>query len=108
LLAQSCVADYFEVIVGMGDVPHPKPAPDPILTALDRLGVSAREALFVGDSGVDALCAQQAQVGFSAHLAGYCEQASDLLPNVFSFSNYAEFTRQMLGQNSSTSVACHA
>jgi phosphoglycolate phosphatase len=92
----------------MGDAPHPKPASDPILAVLDHLGVSAREALFVGDSRVDALCAQQAQVGFSAHLAGYCEQACDLLPNVFSFNNYAEFTHRMLGQNSSTSVVCHA
>ncbi len=108
LLAQSCIDDYFEVIVGMGDAPHPKPAPDPILIALDHLGVAAHEVLFVGDSAVDALCARQAQVGFSAHLAGYCEQAGDLLPNVFSFNNYAEFTRRMFGENSSTSAVCHA
>jgi HAD superfamily hydrolase (TIGR01509 family) len=51
--------ERFVTIVGLEDVRHPKPDPEPVLVALDRLGVHASEAVGVGDT-VDDLRAYQA------------------------------------------------
>src|SRR2546427_10981945 len=45
--------DAFQVIVGADEVTHPKPHPEPGLMALERLGVPATCAGFVGDSRHD-------------------------------------------------------
>lgn len=47
------IVRHFEVIVAPEDVTEPKPHPEPVLFALDRLGVAPDEALFVGDSPHD-------------------------------------------------------
>ncbi len=52
----------FEEIVTPEDVVHPKPHPEPVLTALERLGVGPREALFVGDSPHDVVAGRAAGV----------------------------------------------
>jgi len=44
---------YFETVIGYDDTARHKPEPDPVLAALSRLGVHAREAVFVGDSPHD-------------------------------------------------------
>ncbi len=58
VLRQHFFADTLAVAIG--DVPgRPvKPAPDSTLAALTRLGVAPEQALFVGDSEVDVLTAQ--------------------------------------------------
>lgn len=47
------VADVFDEIISLDEVKHPKPDPEPILLALDRLGVPAEEALMIGDNSHD-------------------------------------------------------
>lgn len=42
-----------EVIIGADDVVKPKPDPEPVLLALERLGESASNTIFVGDSHHD-------------------------------------------------------
>ena len=51
-----------DIAVVIGDVPDRprKPAPDGTLEALTRLGVSADEAIFVGDADSDVLTARNA------------------------------------------------
>lgn len=44
---------YFDVIIGYEDVSPPKPAPDPLLAALDQLRLRRGNCLYVGDSLVD-------------------------------------------------------
>ena len=44
---------YFDVVVGYDDTERHKPHPEPILAGLGRLGVSARRAVYVGDSPHD-------------------------------------------------------
>lgn len=44
---------YFDAIVGIEHTTHHKPHPEPVLFALDRLGVKASDAIFVGDSPHD-------------------------------------------------------
>lgn len=96
LLAAAGIADSFDAVVGLGDAPLPKPAAEPLLLLLERLRVAPANALFVGDSALDARCAQLSGVRFAAHLGGYAEQAQDLLPNVLSFGRYQQLTHWLL------------
>lgn len=56
------VADLVEVVVAGDDGITPKPAPDPLLLAADRLGVAIGNTLYVGDSIVDVEAARAAGV----------------------------------------------
>ncbi len=56
---------FFAFTVCADDVPRPKPFPDPLLFALDRLHVSPRQALFVGESLYDLKAAKSAHVPFA-------------------------------------------
>lgn len=53
---------YFSAAITADDVVKGKPDPEGILAALNHLGVSAEEALFVGDSHSDILAAKNARV----------------------------------------------
>ena len=52
-LAVMGLQGVMELIVGADDVVKPKPDPEPVLLALERLGESPETALFVGDSHHD-------------------------------------------------------
>ena len=52
----------FDVVIGFEDVTPPKPAPDPLLVAIARLGLSRSTALYVGDSMVDLQTGRAARV----------------------------------------------
>jgi phosphoglycolate phosphatase len=54
------VAAYVDVVLGPEDVARPKPAPDMLQAALQRLGVDKDEALYVGDMTVDVQAARAA------------------------------------------------
>ncbi len=71
VLARDGLADLVEAIVGGEDVAAHKPAPDALYVALERLGARADEALYVGDSLVDAQAAQAAGVAFVAVTSGH-------------------------------------
>ena len=59
-----------EVIIGADDVENPKPHPEPVFRALDHLGVSASEAMYVGDSVHDMEAGRAAGVRTAAVLWG--------------------------------------
>lgn len=66
---------YFDTIVAVEDAENGKPAPDIILVTLDKLDAKPKNAIMVGDSRLDILCARNAGVqsvlvGWSATLAG--------------------------------------
>ncbi len=50
----------FAEIVTPEDVVNPKPHPEPVLHALERLGVQADEAVFIGDSPHDIVAGREA------------------------------------------------
>lgn len=50
----------FDVVIGADDVREPKPAAEPALIALEKLGVSAEHATMVGDSPHDIRCGRLA------------------------------------------------
>jgi pyrophosphatase PpaX len=53
---------YFDVVIGFEDVTPPKPAPDPLLAAIGRLGLTRSTAVYVGDSMVDLQTGRAARV----------------------------------------------
>lgn len=64
------LAPSFDVIVGADEVVNPKPHPEPVLVALERLGASAEESVFIGDSRYDIECGHAAGVATGAALWG--------------------------------------
>jgi pyrophosphatase PpaX len=64
------LVSHFDVIVTPDDVTHPKPHPEPVLTALRQLGVAPAEALFVGDSPHDIAAGRAAGTRTAAALWG--------------------------------------
>jgi phosphoglycolate phosphatase len=56
------IGRYFQAVIGPEDAPRLKPAPDMLLAALGRLGVSPPEALYIGDMAVDIETARAAGV----------------------------------------------
>ena len=64
LLAHFELAPWFEVVVGIHDVPRPKPAPDMLVHCLDRLAVEPHAAVYVGDSPGDQAAAAAARIDF--------------------------------------------
>lgn len=54
------IADYFQMIVGGGDVNNGKPAPDPVNLVLATQGWDKDETLVVGDMNVDILMGKAA------------------------------------------------
>jgi pyrophosphatase PpaX len=64
------ITRHFDVIVTPEDVSNPKPHPDPVHFALEKLGVSADEALFVGDSPHDMAAGRAAGTRTAAALWG--------------------------------------
>lgn len=53
---------YFDAVITAGDTDKHKPDPEPILITLERLGSAPDEALMVGDTMFDLLCAKNAGV----------------------------------------------
>jgi 2-phosphoglycolate phosphatase len=62
LLVHFKVAECFDVVLGPEDVPRPKPAPDVIRAALERLDMAAADVLYIGDMVVDIETARAAGV----------------------------------------------
>jgi pyrophosphatase PpaX len=62
--------DSFDVVIGSDDVTHPKPHPEPVLTALDRMHAKAEGAVFIGDSRHDMESGRAAGVKTAAALWG--------------------------------------
>ncbi len=73
----------FSVVVGAADVTHPKPHPEPVLKALELLGASAGQAVFIGDSRHDMESGRAAGVKTAAVLWGPFDRAhlEDLAPD---------------------------
>ncbi|MCH8109028.1 MAG: HAD-IA family hydrolase [Chloroflexi bacterium] len=76
ILERESLLDCFDVIVGGEDMDAFKPDPSGLLTALDRLGGSPTNSLYVGDSVTDAETAKRADVPFAAVLSGVTPKES--------------------------------
>lgn len=70
VLRRENLSDAFDVIVGGEDVSAHKPDPEGLFRAIESLGASRERTLYVGDSAIDALTAERADVSFAAVLSG--------------------------------------
>ena len=59
-----------DLIIGLTDMPKPKPEPDGLFLAARELDLPAWELLYVGDSMIDAEAAQNAGINFAAVTTG--------------------------------------
>jgi pyrophosphatase PpaX len=82
-LVRASLDDAFDVVVGADDVTHPKPDPEPVRLALERLGAPASDAVFVGDSRHDLVAGRAAGVKTAAALWGPFDRShlEDLAPD---------------------------
>ncbi|MBX3208554.1 MAG: HAD family hydrolase [Labilithrix sp.] len=62
LLRAAGVADLIDVVVSADDADRSKPDPDLVEVALDRIGVTAGEALMIGDTPYDVAAGERAGV----------------------------------------------
>lgn len=65
------IDEYFKMILTPLDVINPKPDPESIFKVLKRLGVSAKRAVFIGDSPADIEAGKAAGVKTIAALYGF-------------------------------------
>ena len=66
------VMGYFEVLIGREDVTHPKPHPEPVLKALEVMGIKAGiDVVLIGDTKLDLEAAKRAGIGGVGVLSGY-------------------------------------
>ncbi len=62
--------ELIDFVVGIADVEEPKPNPQGIFLALTHFAVDKSEALYIGDSTIDAEAGKNAGVDFAAVLTG--------------------------------------
>jgi len=67
LLESFGLREYFDLVVTAADVNRPKPHPESMEKILQAFGVPPRQVLFIGDSQVDALLAENTGVIFAAY-----------------------------------------
>lgn len=67
-------AGLFDVVVGYEDTVSHKPAPDPFLVCMERLGIDADSAVAIGDSPFDIQGARAAGLRTAAALWGASDQ----------------------------------
>ena len=67
VLEEHGLTGSFDLVVSSLDVPAPKPAPDALLKIIDHFGIDSGEAVYIGDSEIDALTAVAARVPFIAY-----------------------------------------
>ncbi len=63
-------SDLIDVTVGSDMVKNEKPHPEALLLALSLLNIEPEDAIYIGDSAVDARCAQSAGVAFAGVTTG--------------------------------------
>lgn len=80
ILAEHRMSELFDIIVGGEDVLSPKPDPEGLTLAIERLEVFSSDVLYIGDSVTDAETSRRAGVSFAAVLSGVTRRAA--------FSNY--------------------
>ncbi|KAF7599285.1 MAG: phosphoglycolate phosphatase [Candidatus Dactylopiibacterium carminicum] len=73
LLDELGLGGFFDCLVGGDSLAKKKPDPEPLWHACQTVGVSREEALMVGDSGNDALCARRAGIPVLLMTYGYNE-----------------------------------
>jgi phosphoglycolate phosphatase len=75
VMNQYFAEDFFDVLLGSEDITQPKPNPESVFYALEKLRIYADEMIYIGDSTVDAETAQNAGVPFIGITSGMTTKA---------------------------------
>ncbi len=86
VLAHFGLIGRFASVIGGDSLPQRKPDPAPLLQCMQELQVA--DALFVGDSEVDAETAKRAGVGFALFTEGYRKADVTSLPHLLAFDDF--------------------
>ena len=85
------LTDYVDIVVGARKGRSPKPSPLPLIEAIGHFGVTAANAVMVGDSEIDVKCARAADVPIIGVSFGYSNiPMRELAPDA-TIGSYAEF-----------------
>lgn len=71
LLRHLSLDQHFQTVVCGDSTKHPKPSPEPVFLAMENLGVSKPETLFIGDSDTDVNAAANAGIQMVCMRNGY-------------------------------------
>jgi phosphoglycolate phosphatase len=85
------LSDFFRVIVGGDTLPVRKPDPAPLLATIQATG--AQDAIYHGESEIDAETAQRARVPFALYTEGYRKTAVPEIAHDCAFSDFADLPR---------------
>ncbi|MBS7657812.1 MAG: HAD family hydrolase [Candidatus Bathyarchaeia archaeon] len=69
-LEKTCLIDFIDYLVARDDLDTPKPNPISVLKLIEKMELTTKEVLMVGDHVSDALCAKKAGVEFIGVLTG--------------------------------------
>ncbi|HVH47826.1 MAG TPA: HAD family hydrolase [Labilithrix sp.] len=95
LLRAAGVADLMDVIVSADDADKSKPDPDLVDIALDRVGVTAPEALMIGDTPYDIEAGARANVAVVALRCGGGWSDRDLAGAIAIYDDPADLSSQL-------------
>ncbi len=84
------VKNYFSVSVKFGDYKKPKPDPEPLTIALQRLDVKADEVVYVGDTEEDLRAAKPLGIKFIGFYAVSKKKFPEADANIKSFAELPE------------------
>ncbi len=91
------VADLVDFIVGAEDVQEEKPNPEGLLSMLSQMHLDKEQALYVGDSTVDAQTAERGNVDFAGVLTGTTtRQDFEKYSHVFIGANIGEIYSHLM------------
>jgi phosphoglycolate phosphatase len=71
ILRKLGLSDFFQIAMGPEATVHRKPHPEPLLTALERIGARPPEGVMIGDSPVDIEAARAAKILVGVVTHGY-------------------------------------
>ena len=86
---------YFDVFIALDDMTNPKPHPEGINLAIERLGVNKEDVIFVGDNKSDYLAAKASGVK-TALISWTIGRDNSLLNPDILINSYKEFTKEIL------------
>jgi beta-phosphoglucomutase-like phosphatase (HAD superfamily) len=95
LLRAAGIADLIDLIVCSDDVDRSKPDPDLVSVALDRVGVTASEALLIGDTPFDVEAGRRAGVEVVALRCGGGWTDDDLEGAIAIYDDPADLSSQL-------------
>lgn len=90
ILKKLDLAEHFHLLVGGDSLEVTKPRPEPLLSAIEGMGATPKQALYIGDSEVDAETAEAAGVRFALYTMGYRKTPVDEIPHQISFDDFED------------------